>query len=54
MIGFGKERIDETLRPVAEVLKYGWHIPFGDHLIPTEVVWDNFRYYGETLNRMLM
>jgi uroporphyrinogen-III decarboxylase len=53
-IRLGKKRIDEILKPVGEVLKYGGYIPFGDHLIPPEVDWENFRYYRETLNRMLI
>jgi uroporphyrinogen decarboxylase len=53
-IRLGRKRIDEILKPVGEVLKYGGYIPFGDHLIPPEVDWENFRYYRETLNRMLI
>jgi hypothetical protein len=52
-IRLGKVRIDEILQPVSKVLRYGGYIPFGDHLIPPEVGWENFRYYRETLNCML-
>jgi len=51
-IARGPERIDHILRPVAEVLKTGGYIPFGDHFIPPEVSWENFRYYREKLNAM--
>jgi hypothetical protein len=28
-------------------------VPFGDHLIPPEVHWNEFRYYRERLNGMI-
>ena len=37
----------------AQVLKSGGYIPFGDHLIPPEVRWADFRYYREKLNRLI-
>lgn len=49
----GKQRIDEILEPVGEVLKTGGYIPFGDHLIPPEVHWENFSYYRTKLNNMI-
>lgn len=49
----GKNRIDEILRPVTEVLKYGGYIPFGDHLISPGVSWENFKYYRKSLNNIL-
>jgi len=49
----GKSRIDEILKPVENVLKFGGYIPFGDHLIPPEVHWDEFRYYRESLNGLI-
>lgn len=52
-IQYGPERIDQILEPVGEVLKTGGYIPFGDHLIPPEVHWKEFRYYRETLNNMI-
>jgi hypothetical protein len=52
-IQYGRERIDKILEPVAETLKYGGYIPFCDHLIPPEIHWDNFKYYRETLNRLI-
>ncbi len=44
-IAKGKEHIDKMLEPIAELLKIGGYIPFGDHLIPPEVDWENFKYY---------
>ena len=52
-IAKGKERIDEILEPVQWLLKQGGYIPFGDHLIPPEVPWKNFKYYREKLNSMI-
>ena len=52
-IRHGRKRIDEILQPVREVLRYGGYVPFGDHLIPPEIGWDNFSYYRTKLNSML-
>jgi len=49
----GKQRIDEILLPVAELLKAGGYIPFGDHFIPPEVDWEDFRYYRTRLNEII-
>jgi hypothetical protein len=49
----GKARIDEVLKPPAAVLETGGYVPFGDHLIPPEVHWNEFRYYRERLNGMI-
>jgi uroporphyrinogen decarboxylase len=52
-ITLGKKRIDEILEPIDLVLKTGGYIPFGDHLIPPEVDFENFSYYRNKLNRMI-
>lgn len=49
----GRERIDQILKPVAEVLKTGGYVPFGDHLIPPEVHWEEFSYYRKKLNELI-
>lgn len=49
----GKKRIDRILEPVEEVLKTGGYIPFGDHLIPPEVQWNDFEYYRNELNSII-
>jgi uroporphyrinogen decarboxylase len=49
----GPARIDEILQPAQEVLKTGRYVPFGDHLIPPEVHWDEFSYYRRKLNQMI-
>lgn len=52
-IGKGKSKIDEILEPVEKVLVGGGYIPFGDHLIPPDVGWENFKYYREKLNSII-
>ena len=52
-ISLGRKRIDEILEPVKQVLKTGGYIPFGDHLIPPEVKWDDFKYYRNKLNSII-
>jgi uroporphyrinogen decarboxylase len=49
----GPARIEEILQPAAQVLKTGRYVPFGDHLIPPEVHWNEFRTYRGRLNRMI-
>jgi uroporphyrinogen decarboxylase len=52
-IAKGKKRIDEILEPVEAVLKTGGYIPFGDHFIPPDVSWENFKYYRMRLNEII-
>ncbi len=52
-IRYGKKRIDEILEPIPEMLKKGGYIPFGDHFIPPEVDFENFKYYREKLNSII-
>ena len=52
-IAKGKEAIDKMLEPIAKLLKMGGYIPFGDHLVPPEVDWQNYKYYREKLNRLI-
>lgn len=49
----GPRRIDQILEPVAEVLRTGGYIPFGDHFIPPEVNFENFSYYRNKLNQII-
>jgi len=52
-IRHGPARIEEILAPAAEVLKTGRYVPFGDHLIPPEVHWKEFRTYRGRLNELI-
>ena len=49
----GKNRIDEILIPVDQVLKTGGYIPFGDHFIPPDVDLESFSYYRKKLNGLI-
>ena len=48
-----KKTNDDILKPVEIVLKTGGYIPFGDHFIPPEVSWQNFKYYRNRLNEII-
>ena len=52
-IARGRRAIDAALKPAEEVLKTGGYIPFGDHLIPPDVSWEDFVYYRTQLNEMI-
>jgi len=52
-MALGKARIDEFLKPVEYLLGQGGYIPYGDHGIPPEVSWENFKYYRGKLNRLI-
>jgi len=52
-IRYGTERIDNILEPVKTAYEMGGYIPFGDHLIPPEIHWKEFKYYREQLNRII-
>lgn len=49
----GKDAIDSFLEPVAEVLRTGGYIPFGDHFIPPEISFNEFSYYRNSLNDLI-
>ncbi|MBN1298560.1 MAG: hypothetical protein JW997_02620 [Actinobacteria bacterium] len=52
-ITYGKKVIDSFLEPVEWLLKQGGYVPFGDHYIPPEVPWAEFKYYREKLNSLI-
>lgn len=52
-ISLGRQRIDQILQPVEELLKTGGYIPFADHLIPPEVPWVEFAYYRNKLHGLI-
>jgi uroporphyrinogen decarboxylase len=49
----GTKRIEEILEPVRAVLRSGGYVPFGDHLIPPEIHWSEFRDYRQRLNDLI-
>jgi uroporphyrinogen decarboxylase len=49
----GRSQIMAELRRVEKVFEEGGYIPHGDHRIPQDVPYDNYRYYvREKLNMM--
>lgn len=52
-IARGRRRIDEILEPVAEVLRTGGYVPFGDHFIPPDVPWEEFSCCRTRLNDLI-
>ena len=52
-IRYGRDRIDQILAPVEEAFNGGGYIPFGDHLIPPEIHWEDFKYYRTKLNNII-
>ena len=52
-MALGKERIEEFLTPVNELLKLGGYVPTGDHCISPGVSWENFKYYRNRLNEII-
>ena len=52
-LALGKARIDQLLESTEWLLQQGGYIPFGDHFIPPEVGWNEYKYYREKLNRLI-
>jgi uroporphyrinogen decarboxylase len=52
-ITFGKDKIDEMLAHIEEVVKLGGYIPHCDHLVPPEVGFKEFEYYRNRLNGII-
>jgi len=48
-----QNEIDKELEKADYVLRTGRYIPFVDHSIPSNVSWENFRYYREKLNNII-
>ena len=50
----GREAIDaELARRVPQMLARGGYIPYVDHLVPSDVPWDNFVYYRRRVEEMV-
>lgn len=49
----GRAAIDRELARVAPAVAGGRYIPELDHLVPDDVSWENYRYYAETLRRLI-
>lgn len=49
----GKDAIDKELETMSWLISRGGYIPYGDHSIPPNASWENFKYYREKLNRII-
>ena len=48
-----KEDIDRELDITKQLIKKGGYIPYGDHLFPHNIPWENFKYYRSRLNQII-
>jgi uroporphyrinogen decarboxylase len=51
--GSTREKIDQELEIVEEMLKQGRYIPHIDHFVSQDCTWDNFSYYRNRLNEII-
>ncbi|MGQ9553503.1 MAG: uroporphyrinogen decarboxylase family protein [Anaerolineae bacterium] len=49
----GPAAIDQELAKLPSLLERGRYIPAVDHGVPSDVSWDNYRYFAEQLRRLL-
>jgi len=49
----GKDAINKELEVMSWLISRGGYIPYGDHAIPPNASWENFKYYREKLNRII-
>lgn len=52
-IAKGKKEIDTELSRIAKAVSKGGYIPCIDHLVPSDISWDNFSYYRHRLNQLI-
>jgi uroporphyrinogen decarboxylase len=51
----GRDAIDEEVDgKVPFMLKHGAFVPSGDHQVPPDVPWENFKYYRQKLNALIL
>lgn len=48
-----QDHIDRELEKMEYLISKGGFIPFGDHLIPPNSSWENFKYYREKLGKII-
>lgn len=48
-----KKEIDNVMKMVAEMLRYGRYIPAVDHAVHPEVSWENYKYFAESLAEVI-
>jgi uroporphyrinogen decarboxylase len=55
VLAWGKDAIDEELdRKIPFMLERGGYVPHLDHQAPPDIPWENFKYYREKLNSMIL
>ncbi|MEW6756302.1 MAG: uroporphyrinogen decarboxylase family protein [Candidatus Latescibacterota bacterium] len=52
-LAHGPRAIDQELERVRPAVERGRYIPELDHLVPSDVSWQNYRYYAEALRRLV-
>ncbi len=52
-LAHGREAIDKELEKVPFMLEKGRYIPGLDHGVPSDVSWDNYRYFYDNLREMI-
>ena len=54
-MAIGREAIDEEVEgKIPFMLERGAFVPSGDHQVPPDVSWENFKYYREKLNALIL
>lgn len=48
-----RQAIDRELERAARLLKHGGYIPGPDHMVPPDVPWENYKYFMESLRRLV-
>lgn len=54
MLSLGKEAIDAELEKVEWMLGRGGYVPHVDHQVPPDVSWENFKYYRQKLDELII
>jgi uroporphyrinogen decarboxylase len=52
-LAHGREAIDEELKKIPFMLERGRYIPGLDHNVPSDVSWDNYRYFYDRLRDLI-
>lgn len=52
-VAAGPAEIDAELEKVPAILRQGGYMPFIDHVVPSDIPWEHFKYYRTRLNQIL-
>ena len=50
---FKYKSINKEIVKVKEMSKFSGYIPFGDHLIPPNVSWENYKYFRQNIKEVI-